>query len=164
MQMAATTTTVNGREITMSRLLNAPAALVWEALTKAEHLVQWWGPDGFTTTSNELSVSKGGSWRFMMHGPDGRDYPNKIIFLEIDAPHKLVYQHSGDEDTEPVNFHVTITLQAEGNGTRLVMHSIFASAEELERLNREYGAIEGGKQHISRLSIYVDSLLLNEKV
>lgn len=156
--MTTTTTEIKGNEVIISRILNAPAALVWEAWTKPEHIIKWWGPTGFTTTDKGMAVKPGGNWRFMMHGPDGRDYPNKIVFLEVDEPNKLVYKHSGDDDTEPVNFHVTVTFENLGNKTNLIMHSVFESAAELERLNKEYGAIEGGQQHIGRLDEFVTIL------
>ncbi|MGG9961214.1 SRPBCC domain-containing protein [Ferruginibacter sp. SUN106] len=156
--MAATTTEIKGRELIISRILNAPAALVWDAWTKPEHIIKWWGPTGFTTTDKGMTVKPGGDWRFMMHGPDGRDYPNRIVFIEVDPPKKLVYKHSGDNDTEPVNFHVTVTFENLGNKTNLIMHSVFESAAELERLNKEYGAIEGGQQHIGRLDEFVTIL------
>jgi uncharacterized protein YndB with AHSA1/START domain len=150
-----TTTQVEGKELIISRLLNAPAALVWEAWTRREHVINWWGPVGFTTTSGEMNVSPGAIWYFVMHGPDGTDYPNKIIFLEVMPPEKLVYKHSGDGDTAAVNFHVIITFENMGHQTLLTMRSVFESAAELERLNKEYGAIEGGKQHIGRLEEYL---------
>ena len=156
--MTATTTAIKGRELIISRVLNAPAALVWEVWTKPEHIIKWWGPNGFTTTSQSMEVKPGGLWRFMMHGPDGRDYPNKIIFLEVDPPKKLTYKHSGDEDTESINFHVTITFENLGNKTNLIMHSVFASAAELQRLNKEYNAIEGGEKHIGRLDEYLNAM------
>lgn len=156
--MANTITEIKGNELTISRILNAPAALVWEAWTKPEHIIKWWGPTGFTTTDKGMTVKPGGDWRFMMHGPDGRDYPNRIIFLEVTPPERLVYKHSGDDDTEPVSFHVTVTFENLGNKTNLIMHSVFESAAELERLNKEYGAIEGGQQHIGRLDEFVTAL------
>jgi len=156
--MSTTTTEIKGNELIISRILKAPAALVWDAWTKPEHIVKWWGPTGFTTTDKGMTVKPGGDWYFMMHGPDGRDYPNRIFFLEVDPPKKLVYKHSGDDDTEPVNFHVTVTFENLGNKTNLIMHSVFESAAELERLNKEYGAIKGGQQHISRLDEFVTKL------
>jgi len=149
------TTIIKGKELIVSRLLNAPVKLVWEVWTKPEHIVNWWGPVGFITTDKGMDVQAGGKWNFMMHGPDGTDYPNRIVFIEVIPYEKLVYKHSGDADTEPVNFHVTVTFEAVNNKTSLTMHSIFSSAEELERLNREYGAIEGAKDTINRLFDYV---------
>jgi uncharacterized protein YndB with AHSA1/START domain len=152
--------TVNrtGKNLVISRLLNAPRELVFEAWTDPKHLIHWWGPNGFTLTNNEIEVKSGGVWKFMMHGPDGSDYPNKIIFIEVIKPEKLVYRHAGDDDTEPVRFHVTVTFEKEDNQTKLTMNSVFESAEELDRLNREYGAIEGGRQHVSRLAEYLISI------
>lgn len=102
-----------------------------------------------------MNVKAGGVWRLTMHGPDGRDYPNKIVFIEVVKPERLVYRHSGDEGTEPVNFHVTVTFEKQGNKTLLTMKSIFESAAELERVDKEYGAREGMKQHVGRLEDYV---------
>ncbi|MBC7872398.1 MAG: SRPBCC domain-containing protein [Ferruginibacter sp.] len=146
------------RELIISRLINAPRELVFEAWTRPEHLVHWYGPDGFTLTNHEIEVKAGGVWKFMMHGPDGRDYPNKIIFIEVEEPERLVYKHAGEDDTEPVNFHVTVTFEKEGNQTKLTMNSVFDSAEDLDRVNREYGAIEGGKQTVNRLAEYLLSI------
>jgi uncharacterized protein YndB with AHSA1/START domain len=149
------TVTRSGRELKIARLINAPRELVFEAWTDPKHLAHWWGPNGFTITSEQMDVKAGGSWTFMMHGPDGRDWPNKIVYLEVVRPEKLVYKHAGDGDTAHVSFHVTVTFEKEGNQTRLTMHSVHTSAEELERLNREVGAIEGGKQTINRLAEYL---------
>ena len=119
------------REIVITRLLSAPKTLVWDAWTQPEHLVHWYGPDGFSLTSKEMEVKSGGTWEFILHGPDGRDYPNKILFLEVEKPNRLVYKHSGDEDTEPVNFHVTVTFEQEGDKTKLTMYSVFESVAEV---------------------------------
>jgi uncharacterized protein YndB with AHSA1/START domain len=143
------------RELVISRLINAPRELVFKVWTEPEHVAQWWGPDGFTNTIHEMEVKAGGVWRLTMHGPDGRDYPNKIVFIEVVKPERLVYKHSGDEETEPVNFHVTVTFEKQGNKTLLTMRSIFESAAELERVNKEYGAREGMKQTVGRLEEYV---------
>lgn len=79
------------REIAITRILDAPRELVYEVWTKPEHIAQWWGPNGFTNTVHNMEVKVGGEWRLTMHGPDGIDYPNLIIFKEIIAPEKLVY-------------------------------------------------------------------------
>lgn len=81
-----------------------------------------------------MNVTTGGSWHYIMHGPDGRDYPNRIHFIEVVRPERLVYQLSGDENTEPVSFRVIISFEEEGKKTRVTMHMIFPSAEELKRV------------------------------
>ena len=55
-----------------------------------------------------MDVRPGGQWRFVMHGPDGRDYQNLITFLEVVQPARLVYKHGGEKDLEPVNFQTTV--------------------------------------------------------
>lgn len=144
------------REIVLSRLLNAPRELIFDAWTDPKHIVQWWGPRGFTTTSHEMSVTPGGVWRFVMHGPDGRDYKNKIIFIDVLKPERLVYRHAGEEDHENVRFHVTVTFEAKGSKTLLTMHSLFETAQERNEVVTKYGAIEGGKQTLERLAEFIE--------
>ncbi len=146
------------REILVTRSFDAPRELVWKAWTDPKHIVQWWGPIGFTTTTQSMDVRPEGTWRFVMHGPDGRDYINKIIYIEVVKPERLVYRHAGDEETEPVRFHVTVTFEEENGKTKLTMRSVFDSAEELKRVNDTYGAIEGAKQTIGRLAEYLPKM------
>ena len=153
------TTVINettNRELSITRLLNAPRELVWEVWTKAEHIANWWGPVGFTTTTHEMNVKPGGMWRFMMHSPDGRDYPNKIVFIEVVKPELLVYNHTGEDETEDIRFHVTVNFEKQGNKTKLTMRSMFESEEELIRVVKEYGAEEGMKQTVNRLEEYLE--------
>ena len=62
------------REIVISRIIDAPRELVFEAFTDVRHLSRWWGPTGFTTTTRAFEFRVGGEWVFVMHGPDGTDY------------------------------------------------------------------------------------------
>jgi uncharacterized protein YndB with AHSA1/START domain len=98
------------REIVISRIVDARRERVWQAWTDQKHVAQWWGPRGFTTTTYKMDVRPGGVWRFVMHVPDGRDYQNKITYLEIVRPERLVYAHGGDDDLEPVSFRTTATF------------------------------------------------------
>ena len=139
-----------------SRLFDAPRELVFSAFTDPEHLAQWWGPNGFTTTTHNFEFRPGGVWRFVMHGPDGRDYQNRITYKEIAPPERIVYRHDGGEDVEPVQFSQTLTFQDLGGGrTRLTWHGRFPTAEERARVIREYGADKGLSQTMARLVDYV---------
>ena len=82
-----------GREITVTRVISASRETVFEMWTNPKHIAQWWGPRGFTNTIEEMDVRPGGVWRFVMHGPDGVDYPNKIVYREVVRPERLVYSH-----------------------------------------------------------------------
>src|ERR671932_6885 len=67
------------REIVVSRSIDAPRELVFEAFTGVRHLSRWWGPEGFTTTTRSFEFRVGGEWDFVMHGPDGTDYQEWIF-------------------------------------------------------------------------------------
>lgn len=149
---------ISDRELLFERVFDAPAHLVFDAWTKSEHLVNWWGPNGFTLTNKEMNAVPGGVWRFIMHGPDGRDYVNRVVFIEVNKPSKLVYKHDNDGGTEPINFHVTIDFKEVDGKTNLTMRSVFATAEELEKVESEYGAIEGARQHLARLENYLKEM------
>ena len=152
---AKSNTDTSNRELVVTRLINAPRERVFEAWTNPEQVVQWWGPDGFTNTIHEMEVKPGGVWRFIMHGPDGRDYPNKIVFIEVVKPELLVYKHSGDDGTEDVTHYSTVTFEEQNGKTNLVMRLVFDTAEERERVVKEYGAKEGGIQTINKLEEYL---------
>jgi len=107
-----------------SRVLDAPRELVWKVWTDPKHLAQWWGPDGFRTTTSAYECKPGGVWRFVMHGPDGRDYENRITFDEIVKPERIVYRHGGGGDVEPVQFTTTVTFEELGGKTRLHVQSV----------------------------------------
>jgi uncharacterized protein YndB with AHSA1/START domain len=139
-----------------TRVFNGPRDLVFAMWTDPKHLAQWWGPNGFTTTTHAFDFRPGGNWRFVMHGPDGRDYQNRITYDEIVPPERIIYRHAGGDDVEPVQFTQTVTFEDIGNGrTRLIWHGKFPSAQERARVIREYGADKGLVQTMARLADYV---------
>ena len=81
------------RELTITRLLNAPIKLVWKVWTEPEHIAKWWGPTGFTNTISKMDVKPGGEWDLIMHGPDGTDFKNKSIFREVVKNERIVFEH-----------------------------------------------------------------------
>jgi uncharacterized protein YndB with AHSA1/START domain len=147
------------RSIVGTRLFDAPRELVFSAFTDPNHLAQWWGPDGFTTTTHSFDFRPGGIWRFVMHGPDGRDYQNRVTYEEIVQPERIVYRHDGGEDVEAVQFRQTLTFEdLGGRRTRLTWHGRFPTAEERARVIREYGADKGLSQTMARLVDYVATM------
>jgi uncharacterized protein YndB with AHSA1/START domain len=139
--------------IEITRLLDAPRALVWEVWTDPKHASQWWGPDGFSVTTHSMKVAPGGVWDYVMHGPDGRDWDNIITYHEVVKPERLVYSHGDSSDTQ--QFHTTVTFTEEDGKTRVTMHSRFPSVAARDRVVREVGAVEGGRQHLDNLAAYV---------
>ena len=86
------------REIVTTRLFDAPRERVFDAWVDSAHIGRWFGPNGFTTTTESMDVRPGGVWRFVMRGPDGVDYPNHITYSEVVRPERLVYVHGDDSD------------------------------------------------------------------
>lgn len=146
------------REVTFWRLLDASRELVWQVWSDLTHLHQWFGPAGFTTTTHEFAFVPGGVWRFIMHGPNGTDYPNRIVFREIVPPSRLVYENGWDLPGAPLDFGVVVTFEAEGPKTRLSIHMTFRDAEALKTAVERYGVLEGGTQTLGRIAQYVGGL------
>lgn len=121
---------VKDNQILMIRELDAPRQLVWEVFTNPQHLANWWGPTGFSITTQEMNVQVGGNWILTMHDPDGRDYPNMIEYLEVVEPERIVFQHV-PEGSEKVSHKTTILLEEIGNKTKLTFSMLFSSAIEL---------------------------------
>jgi len=140
------------REVIITRILNAPREVVWEAWTNPKHIVNWWGPDGFTTTIEKMDFRVGGEWRYMMIGPDGTRYPNHMVYKEITPPSKLVSDHG---DGERVWFEVSVTLQETGSSTLVTLRQLFPSKQSRDEVVEKSGAIEGGKQHFAKLEAYI---------
>jgi uncharacterized protein YndB with AHSA1/START domain len=146
---------VADRELVFTRMFNAPRDLVFTAWTDRKHIVHWWGPDGFTNTTLEMDVRPGGVWRFIMHGPDGVDYPNKIVFQKVIRPERLEFLHGPDDDSHSGQFEVTVTFAEVGKKTELTMRMVFTSKEERDLVVEKYGAVEGNRQTMNRLEEYL---------
>lgn len=143
------------KEIVITRLLNAPRELVFKVWTSPEHVDKWWGPDGFTNVTEKMDVRVGGEWLYVMRGPDGRNYDNRVRFLEIVKPAKLVYLQDSGVDNDPSEFKTVVTFETVGNQTKVTLASVFRTKEARDLVVREYGAIEGGKQHLNKLERYL---------
>lgn len=155
-------TSIVKNRVVYQRYLDVSIELAFEVWSSTEHLSQWWGPDGFTVTTNSFAFEPNGVWDFVMHGPDGHDYRNKIRFLEIKKPHHIYFRHQGDgEGAQDVDFETRVMFEREGEGTKLTMEQIFPTEDELQRVEKKYGAIEGGKQHLENIVTYTATLNCN---
>jgi uncharacterized protein YndB with AHSA1/START domain len=148
------------REIVVSRIFDAPRELVWQAMTDPNHVVNWWGPRGFTTTIETMDVRPGGVWKQTLHGPDGKNYPNKSIFKEVVEPERIVYSHGGGRQGGPGASFVAIwTFEAvTKEKTKLTMRLVFASAEQRDFVAEEFGALDGGRETLERLSEHLPKM------
>jgi uncharacterized protein YndB with AHSA1/START domain len=138
------------RLLVATRMFDAPPELVFDAWTDAKHISQWWGPIGFTTITSEMDVRPGGVWRHVMRGPDGREYPNEIVYVEVLRPKRIVYDH-----LSPPRFTSTATFVELGGKTSLTVRLVFASVAEREKVVKEYRAGEGLIQMMERLGEYL---------
>ena len=148
------TTTSSDREIVIARSIGAPREVVFEAFTEVRHLSQWWGPDGFTTTTRSFEFRVGGAWDFVMHGPDGTDYQDWITWTEIVPPERIALVH-GESRDDPNAFSSVLTFEADGAETRIVMRTVFPTKELRDEAVEKYGAIEGAQQTLYHLAAYV---------
>lgn len=145
------------REMVLSREFDAPRELVFQAYTDPRHLPHWYGPDGFRLTIHEIDVRPGGRWRFIMHGPDGTDYPNRIVYREVVRPERLVFDHGDDLDDDPASFHVTIRFDDLGGRTRVTQTVVFRTVGQREGAVK-FGAVELGHQTLARLAEHLKTM------
>ena len=142
------------REIVISRVIDAPRELVFEAFTEVRHLSQWWGPEGFTTTTRAFEFRAGGEWVFVMHGPDGTDYQEWISWTELIPPEKIALLH-GEYRGDPNAFESVLTFEPDGVATRIEMRTLFPTKELRDEAAEKYRAIERGQQTLGNLAVYV---------
>jgi uncharacterized protein YndB with AHSA1/START domain len=115
--------------ITMTRVYEAPRALVWEAMTQPQHVSAWWGGPGFTNPVCEMDVRPGGLWNHVMRFPDGHELEMHFVFVEVEPPGRLVWQQTdhGKRKNGPPTSMTTVTLEAIGANTRWTMVATFNS-------------------------------------
>jgi uncharacterized protein YndB with AHSA1/START domain len=113
------------REITITRVFDAPQALVFKAWTDGKMLAQWWGPAGFTNPVCEIDARVGGALRIHMRSPDGAVYPMKGEFREIVPPQRLVFTNIALDEAgnHIIEGFTTVTFAEEGGKTRLILHT-----------------------------------------
>lgn len=154
------------REIVLSRVFQAPRALVYDVWTQPDHLTKWFCPKGFTTRTHDIDTHVGGTWRFdMVAGPsnpmkvpDGTTFTNRIVFIEMRAPELLVYDHGSDKDDDETRFRVTITFDEQADKKTVVMMRQLHPTKEQRAAGIGFGAVEIGYTTIDSLSDYLRTL------
>jgi uncharacterized protein YndB with AHSA1/START domain len=113
--------------VTLTRVFDAPRALVWKAWTDPVMMAQWFGPRGFASQVPELDVRVGGTLRIVMRGPDGNDYPMKGVFREVVVPERLVFSNIAiDRDGNHLLEGETTVILAETNGNTTLTLKTYA--------------------------------------
>ena len=153
---ATTIATPSDREITMTRVFDAPRELVYQAHTDAKHIAQWWGPRRLTTTIDALDVSPGGAWRFVQHDPEGNEYAFRGEFREVVPPERLVFTF----EFEGMPGHIlqqTITFEEHDGKTTVFSTAHFDSVEDRNGM-LESGMESGATESWDRLVELLDRL------
>jgi uncharacterized protein YndB with AHSA1/START domain len=133
------------RELVLTRLINAPREKVYRAWTDPELLKQWFAPKPYTTPVVEIDVRPGGSAYFVMRGPDGKDLPNRGVYLEVVPNEKLVSTDAYVKAWEPSDkpfMTLILTFEDEGGKTRYtarVRHWTVADRETHEKMGFHEG-------------------------
>jgi uncharacterized protein YndB with AHSA1/START domain len=113
------------REITITRVFDAPRAVVFRAWTDAKQLAQWWGPKGFTNPVCEIDARVGGALRIHMRAPDGSIYPMKGEIREIVPPERLAFTNIAVDEAgnHIIEGFTTVTFADEAGKTRMTLHT-----------------------------------------
>jgi uncharacterized protein YndB with AHSA1/START domain len=135
------------REFVHSRLIDAPPGHVFAAISDPARLARWWGPDGFSSSFEVFEFRPGGRWLFVMHGPDGANYPNESVFREV-TPQRVVLDHLSGH-----HFEMTITLTAQAGKTLVGWRQVFDDAAEKERIAPF--VLPANEQNLDRLAAEV---------
>jgi uncharacterized protein YndB with AHSA1/START domain len=112
------------RELVVSRILDAPRRLVFQAWIEPEQAARWWGPQGFTTLSCEMDVRPGGAFRVGMRSPEGTDHWKRGVYREVVAPERLVFTYAWEDAAGKPGHEtlVTVTFAEQGGKTKLTLH------------------------------------------
>lgn len=114
----------NDSSLVTQRLLPADPCHVFAAFEQPDLLAQWWGPNGFTSTFETFHFTPGGRWLFVMHGPNGANYPNECIFRTIEPHSRIIIEHIPNPW-----FLLTITLAPQSSQTHLTWAQQFENPQ-----------------------------------
>lgn len=146
----------SGHELIFSHVFAAPVDVVYRAWTDADQLVRWWGPRGFSLTVRVMELKVGGVWEYILHGPDGTDYPNRAVFEDVDPPKRLVFFNTGGHVSDRhLTCRMIVTFDEQGALTLVTLRMQFESPAALDRAKAR-GAEQGGEESFVRLSEWLE--------
>src|SRR2546430_14982174 len=125
------------REIGVSRIIEGPRRLVFDAFTSATHLAEWCAPAGVKIITHAFDFKPGGVWDATIQGPDGKAYPNHWVWTEIVPPERIVWMYSLKKD-DPNAVKTTLTLSERGNTTEATLQLLFGSKEDRARKSPKF--------------------------
>jgi uncharacterized protein YndB with AHSA1/START domain len=131
-----------------SREIPAHPSSVFAAFENSDRLAAWWGPAGFSNTFDTCEFKPGGEWSYVMHGPDGRDYPNESVFREIEPFRRIVIHH-----VSKPRYLLTVTLEPVDGGTLVRWEQEFENPNVARGI--EHIVVPANEQNLDRLSAEV---------
>jgi uncharacterized protein YndB with AHSA1/START domain len=153
-------TDVSDHDLTLTRFIDAPPALVWKAWTEPARLKQWWAPQPIMTVECEMDARPGGIFRTLMRAPDGTEYPTAGCFLEVVEPERIVFTDALDVGWRPAAnpfFTAIITLEAEGGGTKYTARALHKNDSDRAK-HEAMGFHEGWGKCVDQLAALVGRL------
>ena len=153
---ATTFTTPSDREVVMTREVDAPRELVFDAWTKPEHVQQWMlGPSGWTMPVCEIDLRPGGAWHFVWSRADGTEMEMRGEYREVTPPERLVSTESwGGDWPETIN---TVTLSEEDGKTTITQTVLYPSKEARDAALAT-GMKEGASVSFDRLAEHLRAM------
>ncbi|MDQ3097710.1 MAG: SRPBCC domain-containing protein [Chloroflexota bacterium] len=152
--MAAEADNEGDREIVVSRVIDGPRRLVFDAFTTATHLAEWCAPTGGKITTHAFDFKPGGVWDATIQGPDGSEYPNHFEWKEIAPPERIVWMYGmGKDDPHPVK--TILTLVERGTTTEAILRLVFGTKEERDEKVAKYYAAQGAQRSLDALAAHV---------
>ncbi len=140
-------------ELSITRLIDAPPSQVFRAWVEPRLLCQWWGPHGMTTPECEMQLWVGGLFRTLMRAPDGSEYPSQGVFLDIQAPHRIVFTDAFGPGWVPsarAFMTAVISFEDLDGKTRYTARALHWSAAD-RQAHEDMGFHEGWGQSLDRL-------------
>lgn len=141
------------RQIHLKKTFNIPISLMWEIWTTPDHIANWWGPKGFSSTIHEMDVKPGGDWKLTLQGPSGQNFANRSIFKEIVPYQKIVFEHFNP------HFITIVLFEAKGDKTIVDWTLLFDTVEMYEIVVNVHKADKGQQENIEKLEDYLAKLV-----
>lgn len=149
--------------LTLTREFNFPRDLVWTAWTEPEHIAQWFGPEGFATRVEEYDLKSGGRFKYVMIGPDGKEYPGVSVFKEVSPKDRIVAvddfgdSYKAENPDVPSSMEVTETFEELGKRTKVKISIEHASAEDKKK-HEEMGVVDGWGSTLDKLDKHLAAM------
>ena len=149
-------TTPSDREIVMTRVLDAPRDLVFEAHTSCEHMKNWWGPRKYEIAECDIDFREGGTWHVVHRGPDGDDHEFRGEYKEVARPERIVWTFEWMGAPGHIS-EETLTLEEQDGKTLLTASAVYSSKEDRDGM-MQTGMEEGAAETYERLDEYLETL------